>query len=294
MHSAFSDVIGHELQLRYLSQVLERGSWAHAYVFSGPRAVGKTAVAERFAAALLSTSVKGLALHPDFSRLSRPLEETEGGRKRDIPTEEVKELCGRLQLAAVHGTKVVIIDDADGMNVFGQNALLKTLEEPSGRAVVILVTEDVDALLPTIRSRAVPLAFPRVSTPILEKALMDRGASEFVSRESAVRALGRPGIGLMLTGEGKLDALREEEAKIRAFLAAPLYDRMTRAGAVGKAGGQTEREAWLEDLAFALTKDLAHDPRGTARALSALLDTHERIRQNVNTTLALEHIALSL
>jgi hypothetical protein len=294
MNSVFTDVIGHELQLGYLSQVLERGTWAHAYVFSGPRSVGKTAIAERLAAALLKTDVKGLGLHPDFMRLSRPLEETEGGRKRDIPTEEVKELCGRLSLAAMHGTKVAIIDDADGMNVFGQNALLKTLEEPSGNAIVILVTEDVDALLPTIRSRAVPLAFPRISTPVLEKGLIDRGVSPFIARESAVRSLGRPGVGLMLTEEGKLEALKEEEAKIRAFLAAPLYERVSLAGVIAKNAGAEEREKWLEDVAFALQSQLSDDTASRAAALSALLEARENLSQNVNTTLALEHIALSL
>jgi len=294
MNPVFTDVIGHELQLSYLSQVLERDSWAHAYVFSGPRGVGKTAIAERLAAALLKTSVKGLGLHPDFIRIGRPLEETEGGRKRDIPTENVKELCGRLSLAALHGTKVAIIDDADGMNVFGQNALLKTLEEPSGNAIVILVTEDVDALLPTIRSRAVPLAFPRVSTPVLERGLIDRGVSSFIARESAVRSLGRPGVGLMLTEEGKLEALKEEEAKIRAFLAAPLYEKISLAGMIAKNAGSDEREKWLEDIAFALQSEISEDPGSRARALSALLETREYLSQNVNTTLALEHIALSL
>jgi DNA polymerase-3 subunit delta' len=294
MNPVFSDVIGHELQLGYLSQVLERGSWAHAYVFSGPSFVGKTAIAERFASALLKTSVKGLALHPDFMRIGRPEEETEGGRKKDIPIDSVRELCGRLSLAALHGTKVAIIDDADGMNVFGQNALLKTLEEPSGNAIVILVTEDVDALLPTIRSRAVPLAFPRISTPILEKALIDRGVSPFIARESAVRALGRPGMGIMLTEEGKLEELKEEERKIRAFLSAPLYERMTLAGALAKGVSSAERERWLEDVASALQNELSVDPGSRARALSALLDTREHLSQNVNTTLALENIALSL
>ncbi len=294
MHLAFQDVIGHELQLGYLSQVLERGTWAHAYVFSGPRGVGKMAIAERLAAALLKTDVKGLQVHPDFMRIGRPEEETEGGRKKDISIDSIRELSARLSLAAMHGTKVAIIDDADGMNVFGQNALLKTLEEPSGQAIIILVTDDVEALLPTIRSRAVPLAFPRISTPILEKALIDRGVSPTVARESAVRALGRPGVSLTLTHEGKLEELKEEERKIRAFLSAPLYERITIAGSLAKGVSAEERERWLEDVASALHGELAADPGSRARALSALLESRQFLSQNVNTTLALEHIALSL
>lgn len=303
MHPIFADVIGHELQLTYLSQVLERKTWAHAYVFSGPSGVGKTAVAERFAAALLgveegptqgSAPTSRLALHADFMRIGRPVEETEGGRKKDISIDAVRDLCGRLSLAAVHGTKVAIVDDADGLNVFGQNALLKTLEEPAGNTIVILITEDVEALLPTIRSRAVPLAFPRISTPVLEKSLIEKGVSPFIAREAAVRALGRPGIGLMLTEEGKLEELKEEERKIRAFLSAPLYERVSIVGSLGKGVSAKEREDWIESVTAALQGELASDPVSRARALSAVLETRQYLSQNVNTTLALEHIALSL
>jgi DNA polymerase-3 subunit delta' len=287
MHSAFSDIIGHELQLSYLSKTLERGSTAHAYIFAGPRGVGKTAVAERFAEALLGGSISA---HPDFMRVSRPVEETEGGRKRDISIESVRELTARLSLAAIHGTKVAIIDDADAMGIGAQNALLKTLEEPSGHAVIILITDDIEEILPTIRSRSVPLAFARVRSESVEHALTTRGTSPELAREICLRSLGRPGIALALLDMDVFQSVKDAESKIRAFLEKPKPQQITEVGKIAKAESSQEREDWFETLARELRMDL---PR-RADALSALLDARSSLKKNANTSLALEHIALSL
>ncbi len=291
MHSAFSEIIGHELQLSYLSKTLERGTTAHAYIFAGPRGVGKTAIAEGFASALLGLSADyALSAHPDFMRVSRPVEETEGGRKRDISIAAVRELTARLSLAALHGTKVAIIDDADGMSTEAQNALLKTLEEPSGKAVIILITDDIEAILPTIRSRSVPLAFARVRSEAVEGALTARGTSPELAREICLRSLGRPGVALALLDLDVYQSVKEAEAKIRAFLDKPKAQQMAEIGKLAKEEGSEEREVWFETLARELRLDL---PR-RADALSALLDTRTSLKKNANTSLALEHIALSL
>lgn len=291
MHSAFGDVIGHELQLSYLSKTLERKSTAHAYIFAGPRGVGKTAVAERFACALLGTEqASALHAHPDFYRVSRPVEETEGGRKRDVPIAAVRELTARLSLAAVHGTKVAIIDDADGMSTEAQNALLKTLEEPSGHTVIILVTDDIEEILPTIRSRSVPLAFARVRSEAVEHALTERGTSPELAREICLRSLGRPGVALALLDMDAFQAVKDAEAQIRAFLAKPKAQQIAEVGKIAKDEGSEEREAWFETLARELRMDLPL----RADALSALLDARSSLKKNANTSLALEHIALSL
>ncbi|MFA5946342.1 MAG: AAA family ATPase [Patescibacteria group bacterium] len=297
MHPAFSDIIGHDLQLEYLGKALERGNTAHAYIFAGPKGVGKMAVAERLAGALLgegsihgSTLTAGLRAHPDFYHVERPLEETEGGRKRDISINAVRELAQRMSLAAMYGTKVAIIEEADAMTTEAQNALLKTLEEPAGHAIIILVTDDIENILPTIRSRAVPLAFARVRTEALEAELEKRGTSHAMAREIGLRSLGRPGVALRLTDVEAFQALKEAEAKIRAFLAESKAKKIATAGKMGKDTGSDAREAWFEVLARELRLDLPT----SANALSALLDSRSALGKNANTTLALEHIALSL
>jgi len=295
MHPAFADIIGHELQLSYLSKTLERGSTAHAYIFAGPRGVGKTAVAERFANALLgstpgSTPTSRISAHPDFMRVSRPVEETEGGRKRDISISSIRELTARLSLAALHGTKVAIIDDADAMSTEAQNALLKTLEEPSGKTTIILITDDIEAILPTIRSRSVPLAFARVRSESVELALTARGTSPELAREICLRSLGRPGVALALLDMDVFQSVKDAEAKMRAFLEKPRAQQITEVGKLAKEEGSEEREIWFETLARELRMDL---PR-RADALSALLDARASLKRNANTSLALEHITLSL
>lgn len=297
MHPAFSDIIGHDLQLSYLGKALEQGNVAHAYIFAGPKGVGKMAIAERLAGALLEIlgSIHGstptaLRAHPDFYHIERPVEETEGGRKRDISINVIRELAHRMSLTAVYGTKVAIIEEADAMTTEAQNALLKTLEEPSGHAVIILVTDDIENILPTIRSRSVPLAFARVRTEALELELQKRGTSPEMAHEIGLRSLGRPGVALRLTDSEAFQALKDAEAKIRAFLAESKAKKIATAGKMGKDTGSEAREAWFEVLARELRLDLPT----SANALSALLDSRSALGKNANTTLALEHIALSL
>ncbi len=290
MHPAFSDIIGHELQLSYLGKALEQGSAAHAYIFAGPKGVGKMAIAERLAASLLAVAPAALQAHPDYYHVERPIEETEGGRKRDISIVAVRELAQRLSLAAVYGVKVAIIEEADAMTTEAQNALLKTLEEPAGKAVIILVTDDIENILPTIRSRAVPLAFARVRTEALEAELQRRGTSPEMAHEIGLRSLGRPGVALRLMDTEAFQALKDAEAKIRAFLRESRAKKIASAGKMGKDTTSEAREAWFEVLARELRLDLPT----SANALSALLDSRSSLAKNANTTLALEHIALSL
>jgi DNA polymerase-3 subunit delta' len=131
-------------------------------------------------------------VHPDFNYVARAANRT------DVLIEQVRNLIDRLGLRPSRGPRrVAIIDDAETLNLPAQNALLKTLEEPPGAAIIFLVTANERALLDTIRSRLRPVRFAPLETSELAKLLSARagipaecaGALARIARGSVSRAL---------------------------------------------------------------------------------------------------------
>ncbi len=155
---------------------------AHAYLFAGPRGIGKHTCAKLFAAELLSlerpeksqeTLRRALhEIHPDLLMM-----EPEG---RFILVEQVRELLRELSVKPLEGGhKVAIVDDAEAMTREAANALLKTLEEPPGETVIILISSQPEMLLPTIISRCYRVDFqPLRAEEIRYYLIRKRGLSE--------------------------------------------------------------------------------------------------------------------
>ena len=163
-------------------------------MFVGPEGIGKQQFARRLAQALLCHHPGADPLepcgecsgckpflagsHPDFLSIGCP----EG--KRELPIELLagsKErrgqegLCHDLSLAPLPDSrKVAIVDHADTMTEAGANSFLKTLEEPPDRAVLILIASNLDALLPTIRSRCQLVRFSPLKTAEIEALLVEQ------------------------------------------------------------------------------------------------------------------------
>src|SRR5262245_16249612 len=145
---SFDRILGHKAALERLGALSHGERLAHAYVFAGPPGVGKRMVAEEFARGLDAELM--------------PVERAE--EKRDIAVEQVRELLRRLSFKSTGGRlRAVLVDDADRLNEEGQNALLKTLEEPPDRCLFILVTSSPALLLPTIVSRCHTVLFHPLS-----------------------------------------------------------------------------------------------------------------------------------
>ncbi|MFO6082911.1 DNA polymerase III subunit delta', partial [Pseudomonas aeruginosa] len=152
------------------SQLGGRAQHAHAYLLYGPAGIGKRALAEHWAAQLLcqrpaaagacgeckACQLLAAGTHPDYFVLEP--EEAE----KPIRVDQVRDLVGFVvQTAQLGGRKVVLLEPAEAMNVNAANALLKSLEEPSGDTVLLLISHQPSRLLPTIKSRCVQQGIAR-------------------------------------------------------------------------------------------------------------------------------------
>jgi DNA polymerase-3 subunit delta' len=170
------DLVGHESAERELRRLVEAGRLPHAILLSGPRGIGKATLAFRLARFLLVTgedSTKtavgsGLAIdsdngvfkrvaaggHADLLTVERAYDPRRRRLRGEIVVEDAREITSFFRLtAAEEGWRIVIVDGAEEMNRSAANALLKILEEPPRRALLLLVTHNPGRLLPTIRSR---------------------------------------------------------------------------------------------------------------------------------------------
>ncbi len=167
-------IIGHSRQIAELKRAVEFARVPNAYIFSGPRGIGKRRVADAFTAALFCAEARSRGMapcgecascrklaggnHPD--RFTIEPEESERGAVQSIKIDPLRELQASLQFKPLEApAKVAVIDGADRMMDAAANSLLKILEEPPERTHFILITPFPQRLLPTIRSRCRHIAF---------------------------------------------------------------------------------------------------------------------------------------
>ena len=249
-----ANLLGHDDAERTIADALASGRLHHAWLITGAEGVGKATLAYRFARRLLAGgTTPGLAIpatHPTFRRVAagshadllsieREFDEKKKKMKKNISVDSVRLVPGFLHLTpAEGGWRVVIIDGAEDMNANSANALLKVLEEPPARAVLLMVSAAPGRLLPTIRSRCRHLPLCTLSPADMERVtslyLPELGAA--ARGKLIALADGSPGRALALAEGGGLaiaalvdevlekqpfpllrgyqiaDALREEEA----------------------------------------------------------------------------------
>ncbi|MFN2519985.1 MAG: ATP-binding protein [Candidatus Limnocylindria bacterium] len=244
--------IGQRRVAERLGENALRGDVAHAYLFSGPRSIGKRTAAVRLAQTLNCTAAGRVAggcgscvacrkiergTHPDVRAVEKLAD------LRDIGIEQVREMQQDLALRPLEGRRrVVLIDDAADLNEFGQDALLKTLEEPPAHAVLILITARPEMIHDTIRSRAQPIPFRLVPDKEMTSGLAERlGAA---AETHAAAAGGRPGIAMTLATDARARSARTAvEAELYRLVASGLTDRFAWAADLADDGDARRRSA---------------------------------------------------
>ena len=185
---------GHDPIVERFRQALARGRLASTFLFVGPSGIGKRAFALRLAQALLCHERPAASLdpcgrcpsciqvaaltHPDLELVSKPADKSFIPVAAFIGDKEHRMhegLCHKIGLKPfMGGRKIALIDDADYLNVEGANALLKTLEEPPPRSVLILIGTTADKQLPTIRSRAQIIRFRPLADDVIARLLVEK------------------------------------------------------------------------------------------------------------------------
>lgn len=275
--------VGHDAEEAALADALGSGRMHHAWLLSGSKGLGKATLAYRFARAALGAKRMGprpldtdpedvvsrriAALsHPDLFILRRGFNDR-GRPRRDIAVDDARDLGGFFALSPSEGgMRVAIVDAVDDLNRNAANALLKTLEEPPSRSVLLLVCHAPGAALATIRSRCRRLALRPLNDADMRQAL---GGEQ----DAALMRLakGRPGRAIALKAQGVSTAGVELEDALKAFdrgdaraIMLSLYERLS--------GEPFERFAALMELAgeWARAAGVARESEAWAEAWSAL------------------------
>ncbi|OWO94537.1 DNA polymerase III subunit delta' [Rhizobium esperanzae] len=205
-------LFGHEEAESFLAQSYRSGKGHHAILIEGPEGIGKATLAFRFAnhvlshpdpdaapekigdpdpASAVSRQIASGASH-NLLHLARPVDEKTGKVKSAITVDEVRR-AGKFfsQTSGTGNWRIVIIDPADDMNRNAANAILKILEEPPKRALFLVLSHAPGRLLPTIRSRCLPLKL----APLADEALVAALAHLGIAGEASVLSAAKGSVG---------------------------------------------------------------------------------------------------
>lgn len=257
----------------FLIQMVENGKLPHAILMSGQKGIGKYLFAERFVNYLLCESDKKPCgkcqgclwflknQHPDFKRVLPAILQPEIDSKKNpspyILVEQLRALSDFLCLSTHRqGLRIVLIYPAEAMNINAANAILKSLEEPISNTLFLLITNQKERLLPTIKSRCQELHF---QTPNFENAL-NYLIDNKIEKEKATLALSFfSGAPILAETELKNGFLNKEwlkellkilnnGAKIDPVLSAKIFDKMLRDKHIDLQRLTDAFQKWLVDL----------------------------------------------
>ncbi|RJR32112.1 hypothetical protein C4569_00145 [Candidatus Parcubacteria bacterium] len=228
-------LVGHEKITNFLQQTIISGNQNHAYLFCGLQGLGKKTAAELFASSLMCLGdgqADGKALpcgkchcctqyfknvHPDIFKLEVARNEKTEKLKKNISISQIKELHDKLSRRSfLNSYKIAIIDEADLMTLEAANSLLKILEEPLGRTVIILIVSKLYRIPLTIASRCQVINFLPVPRNTIFAYLEEKKIDRKKAQEISDIAFGRPGIAISLCNDAEM--LAEYKKGIGEFL----------------------------------------------------------------------------
>lgn len=322
---SFKEIIGQESAVSFLKAAYRQNRLAGAYVFVGPDGIGKKAVALNFAKLLVCQTPQGQEPCDACSSClkvgggNHPDVQVTGPDGQFIKIDSIREACRRLNFKSFEsGRQVLLITDAQNLNEESSNALLKTLEEPSPETVIVLITNTLKSILPTIVSRCQRVVFSGLPQELIGSILRDRfgiGSEEalYLSRlapGSLGAALKHHEEGLFLKKNKMIADAFDKSCPLNEFMELAAKDRSERHETIDET--LSVLSAWLRDLFLAKVcpdsqNFINHDRRGdilAASRLYSLADLEERmvfvadtardLERNINARIALTKLRVEL
>lgn len=234
--AGFADIIGHNQIIEHLQNVISSQKVSHAYIFNGPDNSGKKMLAEAFATALQCEhqGTEGcMECHSCKQALNRNHPDIIYLQHEKVNTISVDDIRRQLKddvaIKPYAGPyKIYIVDEAEKMNPQAQNALLKTIEEPPSYVIILLLTTNADAFLPTISSRCITLNLRPVPDEIMKKYLMEHyQIPDYQADVCTAFAQGTVGKAIKLASSESFNEIRHSALQlIRRLKEIDLYEMM--------------------------------------------------------------------
>lgn len=331
------DIFGQSTAIDSIRRAYRADRLPHGLIFAGPAGVGKATTARALAGLFLCERPAGdapcgacqscrafdaAAAHPDYHVITRDLiryhDKTGKSKGIDLSINVIRpELVEPAGRKAVMGRgKVFVVEQAELMNAAAQNALLKTLEEPAGRTLIVLLTDQPDVLLSTIRSRSQIVRFASLPQETVAHELHQRGIDPDVAVRAARFARGSLGVALRWVEDEVVDLAVELAGQVDALFAGRPPDDLPgwfKRAAEGYAARQIERDplgskdaATREGLGLYLNVAAEHvrrllpeltDADGLDRAcaaIDAIARAEGYLAGNVNVSLVFQQLAVTL
>ena len=323
----FTDIIGQEQLKEHLKSAIRMNKVSHAYIINGERCAGKEFIAKIFAMALQceaggeepcgechSCKQALSGNQPDIIRVSHE-------KPNSIGVEDIRTQINNDMAIKPYSSprKIYIINEGEKMTVQAQNALLKTLEEPPEYGVILILTTNVNSLLPTILSRCVVLNMKPVEDELVKKYLMEEMQIPDYKADICVAfARGNIGKARLLAASEEFENIREDAVTLMKYIGEMEMHEIV---AAIKKIGEYKLEIgdyldiisiWYRDvLLFKATNDVNHlifkeeiqyikkvagksDYEGIEKILDALEKAKNRLNANVNFDLTMELLLLTI
>jgi DNA polymerase-3 subunit delta' len=333
---SFDGIFAQDAAIGQLRRSIKADRLPHGLLFAGPVGVGKATTAAALAGWFLCEKPKAdspcgkcescrafsSGMHPDYHIITKELiryhDKTGKSKGIDLSIQVIRpEVVDKAAMKAAMGRgKVFIIEQAELMNPAAQNALLKTLEEPPGRSLLILLTDQPGQLLATIRSRCQMLRFAALDDATVLRELQKRGISKSMAADAIQFAGGSLGIALRWIEDGVIEPAKQlirQLDEIAAGKPAAQLPDWFKSAADAYAEKQLERDelsskdqATREALGLYLRLAADHirrrlasdsDPQGlenACEAIDAIGRAEQYIDGNVNVALVFQQLAGAL
>lgn len=319
----FADILGHERVLEVFKRSIRGGKTSHSYIFEGLSGCGRRKTAMALIQALFCQSGEDDACgtcsscrkitsgnHADIHFI-QPLPD-----KRDISIDQLREMQRELALRPYEAPrKACLIEPAERMSVNAANSLLKTLEEPPGNAVIILLSENAGMLLPTIRSRCQLVRFAPLSPEHVRQVLERTGIESEAAAILAPMAGGSVQRALELDDESlteKQELLLKHLSQLNISRIASIFN------AAEELSGNRNETLEILDMLISISRDIVHLAAGSSEIINAairpalesmsrglnldralqmtadVIEIRQAVQRNANVKLALDHLFIKM